>query len=169
MENGPSRIQPLVRCPSDASSPWLCRDVLAQFMSAEPLGRRYLPATLMGSTGGRLNVTNRVSSRTPPVPTLTHLRKCAAPHFRIRSAPARLRKVAPSDVRGMVQRPLRIDVEVSELDGRRRLWVFERGIARLVLHEIDHLVGRLYADELVPDTELLPLEEYRETRAGWKY
>ncbi|MGH2687959.1 MAG: peptide deformylase [Actinomycetota bacterium] len=73
------------------------------------------------------------------------------------------------DVRGMVVRPLSIDVEVSELDGGRRVWVFERGIARLVLHEIDHLVGRLYADDLVPDTELLPLEEYRETRARWQY
>jgi peptide deformylase len=73
------------------------------------------------------------------------------------------------DVRGMVVRPLSIDVETSGLDGGRHVWVFERGIARLVLHEIDHLVGRLYADELVPDSDLLPLEEYRETRAGWQY
>jgi peptide deformylase len=73
------------------------------------------------------------------------------------------------DVRGMTRRPLRIVVEISGLDGSRRAESFDQGIARLVLHEIDHLLGKLYADELVPGSKLVPLDEYRETRASWHY
>lgn len=73
------------------------------------------------------------------------------------------------DVRGLTRRPLRIVVELSGMDGSRYSQTFERGTARLVLHEIDHLLGKLYADELVPGSRLLPLEEYRDTRASWRY
>lgn len=73
------------------------------------------------------------------------------------------------DVRGVVERPLTIDVQVTELSGDLRVWSFREGIARLVMHEIDHLSGRLYTDDLVPDTELLPLEQYRDVQARWHY
>jgi peptide deformylase len=73
------------------------------------------------------------------------------------------------DVRGVVELPLTIDVEVTELNGERRVWSFKEGIARLVMHEIDHLSGRLYTDGLVPDTDLVPLEQYRDARDRWHY
>jgi peptide deformylase len=46
---------------------------------------------------------------------------------------------------------------------------YERGLARLVLHEIDHLEGRLYADRMPSDSLLVPVEEYQETGQPWRY
>ncbi|MFE5894876.1 peptide deformylase [Streptomyces sp. NPDC056462] len=48
------------------------------------------------------------------------------------------------DVRGMVPHPLTITVETTALDGSTVTRVYERGLARLVAHEIDHLDGLLY-------------------------
>ncbi|MGW1616522.1 peptide deformylase [Streptomyces sp. NPDC002285] len=48
------------------------------------------------------------------------------------------------DVRGMVPRRLTITVETTALDGSTVTRVYERGLARLVAHEIDHLDGLLY-------------------------
>ncbi|MGW1761543.1 peptide deformylase [Streptomyces mirabilis] len=64
------------------------------------------------------------------------------------------------DVRGMVPRPLRITVETTTLDGTT---VYERGLARLVAHEIDHLDGLLYLSRMRPGVDPLPVEEYRQT------
>jgi peptide deformylase len=73
------------------------------------------------------------------------------------------------DVRGLVPRPLVIHVEHQELDGRRKITVFERSVARLVAHEIDHLNGLLYTDRMGPDAELSPVEQYRGTGLSWRY
>ncbi|MDQ4145388.1 MAG: peptide deformylase [Actinomycetota bacterium] len=73
------------------------------------------------------------------------------------------------DVRGQVRRPLSIDVEVADFDGSIALRRFERGIARLVLHEIDHLRGRLYVERLTPGANLISMEDYRGTSAAWQY
>ncbi|MEV0537886.1 peptide deformylase [Kitasatospora sp. NPDC050463] len=43
------------------------------------------------------------------------------------------------DVRGMVPRPLRMDVTVTALDGSVTTMTYEFGLARLIAHEIDHL------------------------------
>ncbi|MGW7577636.1 peptide deformylase [Streptomyces sp. NPDC054765] len=43
------------------------------------------------------------------------------------------------DVRGLVPRPLKITVETTALAGETVTTVYERGLARLVHHEIDHL------------------------------
>ncbi|MEV0607607.1 peptide deformylase [Polymorphospora rubra] len=73
------------------------------------------------------------------------------------------------DVRGLVTRPLRIDVEHARADGSRSITSFEQGMARLVAHEIDHLEGRLYVDRMAADVPLVPVEEYRETGRPWHY
>ncbi|MGH9210713.1 MAG: peptide deformylase [Acidimicrobiales bacterium] len=73
------------------------------------------------------------------------------------------------DVRGLVPRPLVIHVEHQDLAGRRRITVFERSVARLVAHEIDHLQGELYTDRMRPDSELIPVEQYRGTGRSWVY
>ncbi|MFV2010725.1 MULTISPECIES: peptide deformylase [unclassified Micromonospora] len=73
------------------------------------------------------------------------------------------------DVRGLVPRPLRVDVEHSRFDGGRVITSFERAMARLVAHEIDHLEGRLYVDRMAPGTSLVPVEEYRDSGRPWVY
>src|SRR5262249_16307152 len=45
------------------------------------------------------------------------------------------------DVRGMVPRPLAVEVEHQDTDGTTRITAFDRGMARLVCHEVDHLSG----------------------------
>jgi peptide deformylase len=73
------------------------------------------------------------------------------------------------DVRGVVNRPLSIEVESALPDGKRMINRYERGLARLVLHEIDHLDGRLYVDRMPPGSLLVPVEEYQETGQPWRY
>ncbi|MBC8994271.1 MULTISPECIES: peptide deformylase [Micromonospora] len=73
------------------------------------------------------------------------------------------------DHRGLVPRPLRIDVEHALWDGSRVITSFEYAMARLVAHEIDHLDGRLYVDRMAPGVPLVPVEEYRETGTPWRY
>lgn len=73
------------------------------------------------------------------------------------------------DVRGRVPRPLRIDVEHTDWDGTPRITSFERGMARLVAHEIDHLEGLLYDARMTPEQRLVPIAEYRETGRPWDY
>lgn len=73
------------------------------------------------------------------------------------------------DHRGLVPRPLRITVERTLPTGQRAVEAYERATARLIAHEIDHLDGLLYIDRMPPGTELMPIEEYRETGRPWKY
>ncbi|MFE2565953.1 peptide deformylase [Streptomyces mirabilis] len=73
------------------------------------------------------------------------------------------------DVRGLVPRPLRITVETTALDGTTLTTVYERGLARLVAHEIDHLDGMLYLSRMRPGVDPLPVEEYRQTGRSWAY
>lgn len=73
------------------------------------------------------------------------------------------------DVRGMVPRPLSISVEHQEIDGQKRITIFERGVARLVAHEVDHLHGTLYRSRMRPGVEPIPVSEYRGTGSTWSY
>ncbi|MGA6204274.1 hypothetical protein ACWCPQ_20775 [Nocardia sp. NPDC001965] len=41
-------------------------------------------------------------------------------------------------------------MERTSIDGSRTIIVFERGIARLVAYEVDHLHGMLYTDRTHP-------------------
>ncbi|MDJ1133941.1 peptide deformylase [Streptomyces iconiensis] len=73
------------------------------------------------------------------------------------------------DVRGLVPRPLRITVETTVLDGQMVTTVYERGLARLVAHEVDHLDGLLYTARMRPAADPIPVEEYRQTGRAWAY
>jgi peptide deformylase len=73
------------------------------------------------------------------------------------------------DVRGIVARPLCIEVEHTTLDGRTHLTSFERAAGRLWAHEIDHLEGRLYWQRLRAPHELVPIERYVGTGSSWRY
>ena len=73
------------------------------------------------------------------------------------------------EVRGMVPRPLAIEVEHQNVDGTTRITTFERGMARLVYHEVDHLSGVLYPFRMRPGVELIPVSKYKGTGEQWKY
>jgi len=73
------------------------------------------------------------------------------------------------DVRGLVPRPLAIEVEHQDIDGTTRITAFERGMARLVYHEVDHLFGVLYRARMRPGIELIPVSKYRGTGQQWTY
>jgi peptide deformylase len=73
------------------------------------------------------------------------------------------------DVRCLVGRTLVIHVEHQDINGDRRIAIFERGVARLVAHEIDHLHGILCQDHLPPGVQPIPVEQYRGTGSGWHY
>jgi peptide deformylase len=73
------------------------------------------------------------------------------------------------DYRGIVERPLRIEVEHARFDGTRIITSFEEAMARLVSHEIDHLEGRLYVDRMAAEASLVPVGEYHQTGKPWSY
>ncbi|WP_282790882.1 peptide deformylase [Streptomyces sp. CC224B] len=73
------------------------------------------------------------------------------------------------DVRGKVPRPLAISVEHCDIDGTERITIFERGLARLVAHEVDHLHGLLYRARMRDGVEPIPVSEYRGTGSSWQY
>ncbi len=73
------------------------------------------------------------------------------------------------DVRCLVGRSLVIHVEHQDITGDRRITIFERGVARLVAHEIDHLHGILCRDHLSAGLQPIPVEQYRGTGTSWHY
>ncbi|REE97907.1 peptide deformylase [Thermomonospora umbrina] len=73
------------------------------------------------------------------------------------------------DVRGLVPRPLRMEVEHTTIEGRRVITAFSDGLARLVAHEIDHLYGSLYLDRMRERVEPISVEEYKGTGRAWGY
>lgn len=73
------------------------------------------------------------------------------------------------DVRGMVPRPLTIEVEHQDTDGSLRITAFDKGEARLVHHEIDHLYGRLYRSRMRDGVEPVPVSQYMGTGQQWNY
>lgn len=73
------------------------------------------------------------------------------------------------DVRGQVPRPLIIHVEHTNLAGHKKITIFERGAARLIAHEVDHLHGRLYTDRMRAGVSPIPVEQYRGTGTTWTY
>ncbi|WP_344651712.1 peptide deformylase [Cryptosporangium japonicum] len=73
------------------------------------------------------------------------------------------------DARGRLARPLRITVEHQGYDGSPRVSVFTESVARLVMHEIDHLDGTLYADRMDVTEKLIAASDYRGTGHRWDY
>ncbi|MFC8943986.1 peptide deformylase [Streptomyces rochei] len=77
------------------------------------------------------------------------------------------------DVRAQVPRPLWITVETMTAVGSTEKVVYERGEARLIAHEIDHLGGLLLMDRMRPGVRPVPVEEYRGTAEAtgrpWSY
>ena len=73
------------------------------------------------------------------------------------------------DVRGVVSRPLLVEVEHELPNGDRTVSTFRNALARLVAHEVDHLGGLLYPDRMPVDGRLVPVEEYHDHGRPWHY
>ncbi|MEU2876898.1 peptide deformylase [Streptomyces sp. NPDC007070] len=73
------------------------------------------------------------------------------------------------DIRGLVPRPLKITVEAATLACETTTTVYERGLARLIHHEIDHLGGLLYTVRMRDGVDPIPVEKYRQTGRAWAY
>ncbi|WP_335988511.1 peptide deformylase [Glycomyces sp. MUSA5-2] len=73
------------------------------------------------------------------------------------------------DTRSRIPRPLSVHIAHTDPDGSERITVFEQGLARLVLHEVDHLYGVLCSDHLPEGEAPIPVEEYRGTGSAWAY
>ena len=73
------------------------------------------------------------------------------------------------DVRGMVPRPLQIEVACTSLDGQQHVLSLDAALARLAAHEIDHLSGLLYSARMHDGTSPIPVAEYRGTGHAWTY
>ncbi|MFG2439643.1 peptide deformylase [Streptomyces sp. NPDC048508] len=57
----------------------------------------------------------------------------------------------------MVLRPLQITLKTTTLEGRQVTTTYERGLARLGHHEIDHLDGLLYTVRMRTDVAPIPV------------
>ncbi|WDZ90379.1 peptide deformylase [Nocardiopsis sp. HUAS JQ3] len=73
------------------------------------------------------------------------------------------------DVRGLVPRPRRVEVEHALVGGGTAITVFTDALARLVAHEVDHLHGLLYTSHMPEGVVPIPVEEYRGTGQAWSY
>ena len=73
------------------------------------------------------------------------------------------------DVRGLVPRPLHIEVACTRPDGQQYILALDNAMARLAAHEIDHLDGMLYTSRMREGTRPIPVAEYRGTGHAWNY
>lgn len=65
------------------------------------------------------------------------------------------------NLRGFVERPRRVRVDYTGLDGRARTLEAEGFLATVVQHELDHLQGVLYVDRIRDMTRLATIEDYQ--------
>jgi peptide deformylase len=65
------------------------------------------------------------------------------------------------DLRGLVYRPRKIQVDYLDLEAKPRTLVAENFLATVFQHEFDHLQGVLFIDRITDLTKLAFLEEYR--------
>jgi peptide deformylase len=73
------------------------------------------------------------------------------------------------DVRGLVPRPLHIEIACTRHDGGQYVLALDNAMARLAAHEIDHLNGLLYVSRMRDGIRPIPVSEYRGTGHSWTY
>jgi peptide deformylase len=73
------------------------------------------------------------------------------------------------EVRGLVPRPLHIEVTCTKLDGQQYILALDNAMARLAAREIDHLNGLLYTSRMRDGVRPIPVSEYRGTGHTWTY
>ncbi|AJT69948.1 hypothetical protein T261_8355 [Streptomyces lydicus] len=60
-------------------------------------------------------------------------------------------------------------METVALSGETVTTAYERGLARLDHHEIEHLEDLVRTARMRPGVEPIPFEEYRQTGRAWAY
>lgn len=65
------------------------------------------------------------------------------------------------ELRGYVERPRKVQVDFTDLEGRSLSLTAEDFLATVVQHELDHLDGVLYVDRMKDPTKFAFLDEYR--------
>lgn len=146
------------------------RRVIAQLASSlERVGQVHNFTKGMGLAAPQIGISRAVAiARTPDGETITLLN----PRITDESADKDEQYegcLSFFDVRGKVPRALAIEVEHQDVDGTVRITTFERGTARLVNHEIDHLGGVLYTSRMKPGTVPIPVAKYKGTGRRWSY
>lgn len=63
-------------------------------------------------------------------------------------------------IRAKVPRHTKIEVEYTSIDGNIKQVVFEDFIARVFLHEYDHLIGKVYLDRVEDSIDIVSEEHY---------
>jgi peptide deformylase len=66
----------------------------------------------------------------------------------------------------MIQRPNKVTVKALDLDGKEYFYEAEGLVARVILHEIDHLDGILFIDKLTPAQRSLIKKKLVKIKAG---
>ena len=66
----------------------------------------------------------------------------------------------------MIQRPNKVTIQTLDLDGKEYLFEAEGLIARVILHEIDHLNGTLFIDKLTAAERSLIKSKLVRIKAG---
>jgi peptide deformylase len=64
------------------------------------------------------------------------------------------------ELRGLVYRPRKVQVDYLDLDGKPQQLVAEEFLATVVQHELDHLQGTLYVDKIRDLKKFSFIEEY---------
>lgn len=63
-------------------------------------------------------------------------------------------------IRAKVPRHDKIEVSYTSIDGEEKQVIFEDFIARVFLHEYDHLIGKVYLDRVEDSSEIISEEYY---------
>jgi peptide deformylase len=63
-------------------------------------------------------------------------------------------------IRAKVSRAVQIEVEYTSEEGLKKQVVFENFIARVFLHEYDHLIGKVYLDRVENNEDIISEEHY---------
>ena len=72
------------------------------------------------------------------------------------------------DVKGQVRRATGVEVEYQDVDGAERRISATGMFARILLHEIDHLDGRLFIDYLSTAQKSIVKARLKELSEDWK-
>ncbi|MYR04548.1 peptide deformylase [Streptomyces sp. SID6137] len=146
--------------------------VVEQMLSAmERIGQVHLFAKGMGIAAPQIGIGRAAAVVQPPGPDAPAV-VLLNPRITERSSDADEQYegcLSFFDVRGLVPRPLWITVETTTLEGLPVTTTYERGLARLIHHEIDHLDGLLYTARMRMGVAPIPVEQYRQTGRAWAY
>jgi peptide deformylase len=70
------------------------------------------------------------------------------------------------NIYGLLKRPQSVTIKFMDLDGKTKIETFEQFSAQIVLHEMDHLNGKLFIDKIIRQKK--PLYKYDQKSDEWE-